>query len=65
MLFDVLLRGIESDLRAGFNTALAHLLSTARAQLEAALAEVAKERAKGLAEVARERAELHREIEAM
>jgi hypothetical protein len=41
------------------------MVATARTQLEAALAEVAKERAKGLTEVARERAELHREIEAM
>jgi hypothetical protein len=40
-------------------------VATARTQLDGALAEIAKECAKGLADVAREKADLHREIAAM
>jgi hypothetical protein len=65
MLFDSMLSTLEMELRASLDTCVTGMVATARTQLEAALAEVAKERAKGLAEVARERAELHREIEAM
>jgi N-acetylneuraminic acid mutarotase len=65
MLFDSLLSSLEIELRASLDTCVTGMVVTARTQLEAALAEVAKERAKGLAEVARERAELHREIAAM
>jgi hypothetical protein len=65
MPFDSMLSTLEKELRASLDTCVTGMVATARTKLEAALAEVAKERAKGLAEVARERAELHREIEAM
>jgi N-acetylneuraminic acid mutarotase len=65
MLFDSLLYTLEKELRASLDTCVMGMVATARTQLEATLAEVAKERAKGLAEVARERAELRREIKAM
>jgi hypothetical protein len=65
MLLDSLLSSVEKELRASLDTCVTGMVATARTQLEAALAKVAKERAKGLAEVARERAKLHREIEAM
>jgi hypothetical protein len=65
MPFDSLLSTLESELRAILDTCVTGMVATARTQLETALGEVVKERAKGLAEVARERAELHREIEAM
>jgi hypothetical protein len=65
MLFDSLLSKLETELLASLDTCVTGMVATARTQLEAALAEVAKERAKGLAEVARERAEPHHEIEAM
>jgi hypothetical protein len=65
MLFDSLLVNLEKDLRTSLDICVTGMVATARTQLEAALAEVAKERAKGLAEVARERSELHREIAAM
>jgi hypothetical protein len=65
MLFESLLTRLEKELRTSLDTCVTGMVATARTQLEAAVAEVAKERAKGLAEVARERAELHREIEVM
>jgi hypothetical protein len=65
MMFDLLLVNLERELRASLDTCVTGMVATARAQVEAALAEVAKERAKGLAEVARERTELHREMESM
>jgi hypothetical protein len=65
MLYDSLLSKLEKDLWANFDTRVTGMVAMARTQLEATLAEVAKERVNGLAEVARERAELHREIEAM
>jgi hypothetical protein len=65
MLFDSLLSTLENELRASLDTCVTDMVATVRTQHEAALVEVAKERAKGLAEVARERVELHREIEAM
>jgi hypothetical protein len=64
-MFDALLTKLESDLRTGFDQAVAGLVATTRRQLDDALAEVVKERAKGLAEVAEERSDLHREIAAM
>jgi hypothetical protein len=65
MLFDSLLSRLEKELRASLDTCVTGMVATTRMLLEAAVAEVAKERAKGLAEVARERAELHHEIEVM
>jgi hypothetical protein len=69
MHFVSLLGTLENELRASLDTCVTDMVATVRTQHEAALAEVAKERAEGLAEglaeVARERAELHREIEAM
>jgi chorismate mutase len=64
-MFDALLTKLETDLRTSFDEALIGLVATARSQLDGALAEIAKERAKGLADVAREKADLHREITAM
>jgi hypothetical protein len=49
MLLDPILATLENDLRASFNTSLAVLLDAARTQLEGALAELVKDRAKGLA----------------
>jgi hypothetical protein len=65
MLLDPILAALEEELRADFHKALAGLIATARTWLESALAEVAKERAKGLAGVAKEKDALHREIAAM
>jgi N-acetylneuraminic acid mutarotase len=65
IMFEVLLTKLESDLRTGFDQAVAGLVATTRRQLDDVLAEVAKERTKGLAEVAQERSDLHREIEVM
>jgi hypothetical protein len=64
-MFVAILDELESELRAALNTAVAGLVATARARLEEAVAEVAKERAKGLADVAREKSDLHRDIETM
>jgi N-acetylneuraminic acid mutarotase len=64
-MFDVLLAKLETDLRAAFDESLVGLLATARTRLDGALAEIARERAKGLTDIAREKANLHREIEAM
>jgi hypothetical protein len=65
MLLDPILAALESDIRAGFDLALAGLLATARTRLEGALAEVAKERIQGLAEVATQKAALQRKVMAM
>jgi hypothetical protein len=64
-MFDSMLATLEEDLRADFKTALAGLITTARTRLEGALADVAKERAKGLAEVAKQKEDLHCEIDAL
>jgi hypothetical protein len=64
-MLDMLLATLEERLRADFQTAITKLIATARTQLEAALAEVARERADGVAIIATQKAELHREIEAM
>jgi hypothetical protein len=75
-MLDALLVKLEKELRAASEASVTQLISTARTQLEKALAEVDKERARGLAEVVEERAtaaismnakraELTREIEAM
>jgi hypothetical protein len=50
--FDALLAALESGLQAALGTAVQGLVATARTRLEGAVAEVAKERAKGLIEVA-------------
>jgi hypothetical protein len=65
MLLDPILAALESDIRAGFDAALAGLLAMARTRLEGALADVAKERAQGLADVATQKDALRREVEAM
>jgi hypothetical protein len=65
LMFESLLDSLESELRAALNTSVTGLVATAWTRLEEAVAEVARERAKGLLEVAQERAVLHREIEAM
>jgi hypothetical protein len=62
---DSLLDVLERDLRTGMNTAITTFVATARTRLEVALAEVAKERARGLAEVDARREELGREVAAM
>ena len=64
-MFDSLLDALEKDLRAALNTTVTGLVATARTRLEGALAELAKERAKGLAEVDARQAELQREVAAM
>jgi hypothetical protein len=64
-MFDAMLNALERELQAALTTAVAGLVATAQTRLEAAVAEVAEERAKGLAEVDARRAELHREIAAM
>jgi hypothetical protein len=64
-MLDALLVKLENDLRATSEASVTQLIATARTQLEGALAEVDKERARGLAEVSEERAELQREIEGM
>jgi hypothetical protein len=76
MFVDSMLDALERELRAALTTCVTGFVATARQKFESAVAEVAKERAKGLAEVAEERtaalaevdarrAELIREVEAM
>jgi N-acetylneuraminic acid mutarotase len=76
MMFHSLLTKLETELRDGMSLAVAGFVTTARAQLEGALAEVDKERTEGLAAVTKERdialaevdtrrAELTREVAAM
>jgi N-acetylneuraminic acid mutarotase len=65
IMFDALQTNLGTDLRVAFDEALKGLVATARTQLDAALAELARERAKGLAEVAREKADLLREVAVM
>jgi hypothetical protein len=75
-MFDALLSQLETDVHAALGICVTGLVATARARLESAHADVAKERAKGLAEVVKKRtkalaeidtrrAELGREVEAM
>jgi hypothetical protein len=56
---------LEMELRDALDTTVVGLVAMARTRLEGAVAEVAKEHAKGLAKVAKEREELHREMAAM
>ena len=56
-MFDLLLRKMEEELRAGLDATVTSFVATARAQLEGAAADVAKERAKGLADIAKKHAE--------
>jgi hypothetical protein len=65
MLVDSMLRRLKEDLNASLGVAIAGLVEMARIQLEDALAEFTKERAKGLADNAEEKDDLHREIAAM
>jgi hypothetical protein len=53
---------LEKELGNSLDTCVTGMVATARAQLEATLVEVAKERSEGLAEVTMERAKLHSEI---
>jgi hypothetical protein len=48
MLFDSLLSKLEKELRTSLVTCVTEMVTTARTQLEAALAEVAEKRTKGL-----------------
>jgi hypothetical protein len=75
-MFDAMLSQLETDLRTALGTCVVGLVATARARLDGAHADIAKERVRGLAEVAEERtkaldevdarrAELGREIAAM
>jgi hypothetical protein len=50
---DTLLSQLETDLRTALATCVTGFVTTARATLEAAQADIVKERAEGLAEVAR------------
>jgi hypothetical protein len=65
MPFDAMLSKLEDDLRTAVGISIMGFVKTARTQLEDALAEVGKERAKGIADVAKERTTLQREIVAM
>jgi hypothetical protein len=62
-MFDALLTQLETDLRSALGTCVTGLVATARARLESAQTDVAKERAKGLAEVAEERAKALAEVD--
>jgi hypothetical protein len=62
---DSLLNALEVELRNALNTAVKGLVATARTRLESAVAELAKEHAKGLAEVDTRRGELAREVQTM
>jgi hypothetical protein len=75
-MLDSMLSQLETDLHVALNSCVAEILSTARTQLEDAIAEIEKERSKGLAIVEEQRAkavafvgnkqaELQREIDAM
>jgi hypothetical protein len=64
LMFDALLSQLETDLRAALGTCITELVSTARARLEGAHSDVAKERAQGLVEVAEERAKALAEVDA-
>jgi hypothetical protein len=63
-MFDALLSQLETNLRAALGTCVVGLVATARARLEGAHADIAKERAQGLAEVAEERAKALAEVDA-
>jgi hypothetical protein len=63
-MFDTLLDQLETDLRAALGTCVTRLVAIARARLEGAHADLAKERAKGLLEVAAERAKALAELDA-
>jgi hypothetical protein len=61
---EALLDALEQELRAAIVTTVAEFVATARAQLEGAVAEVARERDEMFAEVAKERATALAEVEA-
>jgi hypothetical protein len=64
LMFDAMLSQLETDLRTALGTCVVGLVATARARLEDAHADIAKERAQGLAEVAEERAKALAEVDA-
>jgi N-acetylneuraminic acid mutarotase len=64
-MFDSLLDALEKELHEALATVVTGLVTTARTRLEGAVAEVAKERAKGLAEVDAQKADLRHEVQAM
>jgi septum formation topological specificity factor MinE len=63
-MFDAVLSELEMDLRTALVTCVTELVATARARLEDAQADVAKERAQLLVEVAEERAKALAEVDA-
>jgi hypothetical protein len=65
MLFDALLQKLEEELRADLEQTVTRFVAKARPQLEAALVEVAKERAKGILEVAKVQDGVQQEQDAM
>jgi N-acetylneuraminic acid mutarotase len=64
LMFDALLSQLETDLQTALGTCVAGLVATARARLEDAHADVAKERSNALAEVAEERDNALAEVDA-
>ena len=65
MFAEALLDELRTELMSEMETAVARLLSGARAKLEQAEKEAEELKAKGLAEVAEQRAALEREVAAM
>jgi hypothetical protein len=63
-MFDSLLDALDMELRTALNASVIGLVATARARLDVAVAEVAKEGAKGLVEVAEERTRGLAEVDA-
>jgi N-acetylneuraminic acid mutarotase len=62
-MFDALLAVLERELQAALGAAVQGLVAMARTRLEDAVAEVAKDKAKGLAEVVEERAKSLAEVD--
>jgi 3-dehydroquinate dehydratase len=60
---DAMLNHLETDLCSSLGAYVAELVATARARLEGAHVDVAKERAQGLTEMAEERAEVLDEVD--
>jgi hypothetical protein len=65
LMFDSLLDALEKELHGALAKVVTGLVTTVRTRLEDAVAEVAKERAKGLAEVDAQKLDLCREVQAM
>jgi hypothetical protein len=64
LMLDALLSQLETDLKSGLSTYVDDFVATARARLEDAHADVAKERTQALADVAGERAKVFAEVDA-